>query len=299
MLLFYLQNFQPLYKGGRSWTTFETLDCRNALIGLGKNQPFFFFVGGRKSPPTEPDTATDLDLIIVAFLLTTSSSTNTFLSSWSATPFILLFCVLNNDQNSLVDLLLFNAGEFFVFTESKSLSTPENRDLDRRNGIANDRERRRAGSLSIKLDTRPVAPTPAPSPGIENRENEDEDDEDEEELVVRQEQGRTLAQSGQRTTKRSRRQIGQIPLLRRLDGCLEHFHASSSSKYKAIFLIRLTLQSSCLAERKNFCCWFSSGRFSRFLFCGFPRGNVFKRDVFDLIEGAKLTTVNFLAHYVN
>ena len=77
---------------------------------------------------------------------------------------------------------------------------------------------------------------PTPSPEMEKRGNEDEEDEEEEELVAQQEQGRTLAQSGQRVIRRSRRQIGQIPLLRRLDGCLGHFHASSSSRYMAIFI---------------------------------------------------------------
>lgn len=64
----------------------------------------------------------------------------------------------------------------------------------------------------------------------EKREKEDEDEEEEEEEAeAQQAQGRALAQSGQREMRRSRRQIGQIPVERRLEGCSRHFQASSSS----------------------------------------------------------------------
>lgn len=117
---------------------------------------------------------------------------------------------------------------------------PTNLDLERRNGIARDLDLRKAGSLSMRLDTRPTSPTPEAElavsrrlPREEKRENEEEDEEDEEVVVVaaaQQEQGRKLAQLGQRVTRRSRRQVGQIPLLRRLEGCFGHFHTSSSSR---------------------------------------------------------------------
>ncbi|KAJ7953449.1 hypothetical protein O6P43_025155 [Quillaja saponaria] len=109
--------------------------------------------------------------------------------------------------------------------------------------------------------------------------------------MAQQEQGRTLAQSGQRVTRRSRRQIGQIPDLRRLEGCFGHFQISRSSTYRAICCVRV------VGERKRgfrfrFC---TSVRFSRFLFrlCGFRLGNAFKR--IGLIEGDKLTMVNLPA----
>lgn len=144
------RTLQPLCRGDRSWTNLEGLDCRKAFIGLGKNQPFPLVTGeGLNSPMPELDSATDLDFIIIAFLFTTSSSTITFLDISSGTPLLLLFCVLNNDQNDLVDRLPRSAGE--SLSESKSLSSPVNLDLDRRNGIAIERERRREGSLSIML----------------------------------------------------------------------------------------------------------------------------------------------------
>lgn len=67
---------------------------------------------------------------------------------------------------------------------------------------------------------------------MENREKEDEKEEEEEEelVAVQQEQGRTLAQSGQRVARRSRRQVGHIPVRRRFNGCLGHFQTSSSSR---------------------------------------------------------------------
>ena len=65
---------------------------------------------------------------------------------------------------------------------------------------------------------------------IENEE-EDDDDDDDDEAVGQHAQGRTLAQWGQRLAKRSLRQVGQIPLRRRLEWCFGHFHTSSSSSY--------------------------------------------------------------------
>lgn len=52
------------------------------------------------------------------------------------------------------------------------------------------------------------------------REKEEEVEEEELDVVAQQEQGRTLAQSGQRAERRCLRQRGQIPERRRLEGCL-------------------------------------------------------------------------------
>ncbi|KAF7807573.1 uncharacterized protein G2W53_039734 [Senna tora] len=51
----------------------------------------------------------------------------------------------------LVDLDLFRAIDSSVISGSKSLSPPKNLDLERRNEISIDRERRKANSLSIRL----------------------------------------------------------------------------------------------------------------------------------------------------
>ncbi|KAF7824050.1 putative ribonuclease H protein [Senna tora] len=55
----------------------------------------------------------------------------------------------------LVDFDLFGAIDSSVISGSKSLSPPKNLDLEQRNEISIDRERRKANSLSIRLHTRP------------------------------------------------------------------------------------------------------------------------------------------------
>ncbi|KAI7987119.1 hypothetical protein LOK49_LG13G01811 [Camellia lanceoleosa] len=84
----------------------------------------------------------------------------------------------------------------------------------------------------MRLERRPTDPTRADleaSPAEEEEEKKENEEEEEEEDEVQHAQGRTLAQSGQRLVRRSRRQVGQIPLLRRFEGCFGHFHTSSSS----------------------------------------------------------------------
>lgn len=103
-----------------------------------------------------------------------------------------------------------------------------------RNGIPTDLDLRNAGSLSISSETRPppTPPTPRREEDAEEKNENDEDEEEEEEddeAVEVHEQGRTLAQSGQRVMRRSRRQVGQIPFRRRFEGCFGHFHTSSAS----------------------------------------------------------------------
>ena len=213
-------------------TALGTFDCRKALIGLGKYHAFAF-AGVRTNLPLESETATDLDRIINVRLIASSTSATSFalrLKSNSTAASILppsrLFLVfdLKIDQND----------EALALLPDEEQSSPEsatNRDLDRRNGIAaRERERRKAGSPSMRLERRPTDPREARS-AEEKREKEDEEEEEEEVVVVvaQQLQGRTWAQSGQRVTRRSRRQRGQIPILRRLEGCFGHFHTSSSS----------------------------------------------------------------------
>ena len=165
------------------------MDCRKAFIGLGKNHPFPF-VRGLNSPSPETlataVTATDLDRAITGFMLPSPSrsSANIFFASHSCSPppCLLLFCDLNIDQNDLADRLPFIAGDSLALSRSKTLSPPpplENRDLDRRNGIAMERERRSPGSRSMRLWTRPTE-----SLAPEKREKEDEEEEEEEELVA-------------------------------------------------------------------------------------------------------------------
>lgn len=72
------------------------------------------------------------------------------------------------------------------------------------------------------------------------------EEEEEEDVAAEQEQGRTVAQSGQRITRRSRRQVAQIPVFLRLEGCLVHFQTSSSSMYNAIFVFQVELFLSLL-----------------------------------------------------
>ena len=225
--LFFSTKNQPLYNGERSCTIFDAFDCRNALIGLGKYQPRPFDLESPPPPPPESENneiPTDLDLIIL-FKSSFSPTSFFFVSSTSATVSsgFLIFELLKTDQND--DLLRFDG--FGGLPSSRSF--PTNLDRERRNGIATDLERRKAGSLSMRLETRPTEPTPeesaSPPPPVENRGRVEE----EEEEVVQQAQGRTLAQSGHREARRSRRQIGQIPLLRRFEGCFGHFQTSSSS----------------------------------------------------------------------
>lgn len=85
----------------------------------------------------------------------------------------------------------------------------------------------------MRFDTRPTEPIEDSRrlPKAEKIEKEEEEEEEEEDAVTvgQHSQGRTVAQSGQRVPKRSLRQVGQIPVLRRLEGCFGHFHTSSSS----------------------------------------------------------------------
>ena len=166
------------------------------------------------------ETATDLDLLIIVLLLRLSFTSSTFLLD------------RKTDQND--DALVLGV----VSLNSVSDPVPTNRDLDRRKGIATDLERRKAGSLSMRLETRPVGPGPGPGPPPtascnEKREKEEEEDDEDDVVCVavaaKQAHGRALAQSGQRVERRSRRHTWHIPVRRRLEGCLGHFHTSSSS----------------------------------------------------------------------
>ena len=165
------------------------------------------------------ETATDLDLLIIVLLLRLSFTSSTFLLD------------RKTDQND--DALALGV----VSLNSVSDPVPTNRDLDRRKGIATDLERRKAGSLSMRFETRPVGPGPGPPPPTtscdEKREKEEEEDDEDDVVCVavaaKQAHGRELAQSGQRVERRSRRQTWHIPVRRRLEGCLGHFHISSSS----------------------------------------------------------------------
>ncbi|KAJ8504550.1 hypothetical protein OPV22_005436 [Ensete ventricosum] len=83
-----------------------------------------------------------------------------------------------------------------------------------------DLDRRKAGSLSINRDTTPSAPIPPLPPTdpvrsvkeIEDREEDDvEEEEEEDEERRKQPQGRSLAQCGQRRSRRSRMQPEQTP----------------------------------------------------------------------------------------
>lgn len=172
---------QPLCNGDRSARpAFEIFDCRKALIGLGKYHALAF-TGGRTYLPLESETATDLDRIINFRLIASSTSVTSFallLKSISAASIPLFFLLfdLKIDQND--DALALLPDE-----EEHSSESATNRDLDRRNGIAaRERERRKAGSPSIRLETRPTDPRDARS-AEENREKE-EDEEEEEEVVV-------------------------------------------------------------------------------------------------------------------
>jgi hypothetical protein len=176
------------------------------------------------SLPTESDvieTATDRDLIIIAALFVFSSLVSTLL--------LLFFCCDRNTDQNDDDLVLEVTGEVSL----GSVSVPTNRDLERRKGIASDLERRKAGSLSMRLETREVGP---PKASCEKREKEEEEEEEDDVVaavvvVAQQAHGRTLAQSGQRVARRSRRQTEQIPLRRRFEGCFGHFQTSSSSMF--------------------------------------------------------------------
>ncbi|KAF2308803.1 hypothetical protein GH714_019903 [Hevea brasiliensis] len=126
-------------------------------------------------------TAIDLDFRII--LLLSSSSFFFFPSSCckiakflSTSPLLLLLplllLVLNSDQNGDV-----------VFGLSLRIELSESiGGFDRRNGIASDLDRRKEGSLSIRLDTRPTVPIPeaidSAAEAVENREKEDEVEED-------------------------------------------------------------------------------------------------------------------------
>lgn len=183
----------------------EIFDCLKTLIGLGKYQ--LRPLAGFDSAATAEEvtgTATDLDLVIIVLLITSSFSSN---PNFFPSPSILLLFDRKTDQNAEV-----------LPPEAGSLrSPPTNLELDRRNGIATDRERQNEGSLSIRLESLPNDPTASPP------------EEDEEDGVAQQKHGRTAAQSGQRLLRRSRRHTWQIPLRRRFEGCFGHFHASSSS----------------------------------------------------------------------
>lgn len=212
-------------------TGLEIFDCRNALIGLGKDHALAF-TGGRTNLPPESETATDLDRIINFRLIASSTSATSFallLKSISTAASILppswLFLLFDLKIHQNDDALALLPAE-----EQSSTESATNRDLDRRNGIAaRERERRKAGSPSMRLERRPTDPRSAE----EKREKEEEEEEEEDVVgvvvVAQQLHGRTLAQSGQRVRRRSRRQRGQIPILRRLEGCFGHFHRSYSS----------------------------------------------------------------------
>lgn len=65
-------------------------------------------------------------------------------------------------------------------------------DRERVNGIATDRDRGSAGSLSIRLETRPMAPIPDTEPDrSRSTEQKEENEEDEEEAEGAHLQGRT------------------------------------------------------------------------------------------------------------
>lgn len=152
--------------------------CRKAFIGLGKNQPLPFVRGLNSPSPETAVTATDLDLAITGFTLASPSHSSANIFSCSGAPPLPLFCDLNIDQNDLADLLPFSAGESLALSRSEAPPPPEKRERERRNGIAMERERRRPGSCSMRLWTRPT------SPAAENLEKEEEDEEEEEELVA-------------------------------------------------------------------------------------------------------------------
>lgn len=76
---------------------------------------------------------------------------------------------------------------------------------DRRKGIASDLDLRMVGSVS-------------PEGTPENKEKVEEDDVEAEVEVGQHSHGRVLAQLGHKVLRRSRKQVGQIPVRRRFEG---------------------------------------------------------------------------------
>lgn len=195
------------------WSTLAVFeDCLN---GLGKCHPRVF--AALLSPAREINaTLTDLDLFIInikslLFLLLSSS----FCTS---SPTFLLF--LNIDNNDVLPLLLPPlpvAGIFLLLGAEGNggFSAVNSRfgayfERDRRKGIASDLDLRMVGSVSPEL-------TP------ENKEKVDEDDDVEADVGAGQHShGRVFAQLGHKVLRRSRKQVGQIPVRRRFEGWVGH-----------------------------------------------------------------------------
>lgn len=202
---------------------FEVLNRRKTLSGLENDHPRPLDLPSTAPESDIPKTPTDRDLIILLLLLDSASLPS------PPSRFFVVLCALNNDdQNDALPLRSTGAG---AALSSAAYSLPEP-SLERRKGGAVDLERRNAGSPSMRLDTRPTVPMP----GTESREKE-EDEEEEDEDEAKHAQGRTLPQSGQSARRRSRRQTGHIPLLRRHEGCFGHFHTSASSPKRTILLL--------------------------------------------------------------
>ena len=200
-------------------------DCLN---GLGKCHPFVF--AALLSAARELNaTLTDLDLFIInmkSLLFLLSSSFGLF--STSSTT-LLLF--LNIDSNDVVLPLLLPplpaAGAFLLAVTvvaavgNGGFSAVNSRfgayfERDRRNGIASDLDFRMVGSVS-------------PEATPEKNEKVEDDDVDADVAAGQHSQGRVLAQLGHKVLRRSRKQVGQIPVRRRFEGCVGHLKISSSS----------------------------------------------------------------------
>ncbi|CAD5197123.1 unnamed protein product, partial [Musa acuminata subsp. malaccensis] len=202
------------YNGDLSCTSSVDRRCRKAFIGLGKCHPHAFPLSSPPPGPANPAAPTDLDL--------DSSAADSFPPA-----------ALGKGQNNAH--LLPRFGRRGASPPSTCLAT----DLVRRSWKPTDLDRRNAGSLSINLDTSPTAPIPAPPPADPARsasemEETEEQEEEEEEEGRKQLQGRSLAQSGQRRRRRSRRQPGQMPSRGwDEDVCFRHLHSVQCSSSAA------------------------------------------------------------------
>ncbi|RWW86625.1 hypothetical protein BHE74_00004586 [Ensete ventricosum] len=247
------------YNGDLSCTSFVDRRRRKGFIGLGKCHPRAFPLSSPPPGPTNPAAPTDLDL--------DSSVADSFPPA-----------ALGKGQNNAHLLPPF--GRRGAPPPSTCLAT----DLVRRSWKPTDLDRRKAGSLSINLDTSPTAPIPAPPPAESARsanemeETEEEEEEEEEEEGRKQLQGRSLAQSGQRRRRRSRRQPGQMPSQGwDEDVCFRHLHpipCSSSTAHRttssAIDLLAPPIlhRPSCLANLSSLWGLFDNDDGGRGLLCG-------------------------------
>ncbi|CAL9153854.1 unnamed protein product, partial [Musa hybrid cultivar] len=187
----------PRHSGDRTCTTFVAdFQCRRTFIGLGKyhRRPPFPFPSSSSPQPAAwaRPAATDLDLY----------------SSDPAESFFL--AAFENSKNGAHPLPLPRD----LGAAATSSTGGADTDVDRCSGNPTDWDLRNDGSLSMSRDMGPTAPTPVPRPtppSPASSAEEGEEDEAEEEGEGKQPQGRTLAQSGHRRRRRSRRQAGQTP----------------------------------------------------------------------------------------